>query len=61
MGRLFWLFGIDMGLIFWLKSLAKEEFSTAGFIQAMCLICLSTMVYAEIMRAVIEIVSKSKE
>lgn len=61
MKKLFWLFGIDVALVLWLKSIIREEWSVYGFIQAICLLCLSTMIYAEIMRVVVDMVSPPKD
>ena len=59
--KLVWMFGVEVYIILWLQELAKEPWSDYGFIQTVCLLCLSIMLYANIMKVVVDIVSPPKE
>jgi hypothetical protein len=52
--KLIALFGIDLAIVQWIKTLTREQFTWTGFVQGICLIVLATMIYADILKTIQE-------
>jgi hypothetical protein len=55
--KLIALFGIDLAIVQWIKTLTREQFTWTGFVQGACLIIIAK----QIILFILECMKKGKE